>query len=108
VADKCLNIIILIVRKLTRKILHLESNYSSVKLKDAGESENKWWNVFINMMTRTNLTFASLFYNANYNSYYYKNKKILHGYRQFMLKNIWLISLMDETLFLYQSDAYHR
>jgi hypothetical protein len=27
-------------------------------------------------------------------------KRMLHGYRQFMLRNVWLISLMDVTLFL--------
>jgi len=27
-------------------------------------------------------------------------KKILHGYRQFMLKDVWSIPLMNETLFL--------
>jgi len=26
---------------------------------------------------------------------------MLHGYRQFMLRNVWLISLMDGTLFLF-------
>jgi len=26
-------------------------------------------------------------------------KRMLHGYRQFMLRNVWLISLMDVTLF---------
>ena len=25
---------------------------------------------------------------------------MLHGYRQFMLRNVWLISLMNATLFL--------
>jgi len=76
----------------------LESKHASVKFKDAGENENKRWNVFINMMHRTNLTKAFLFLEL----IRYINKKILHGYRQFMLKNIWLISLMNETPFLYR------
>jgi len=31
----------------------------------------------------------------------YINKKILHGYRQFMLKNFWLSSVMSETPLLF-------
>jgi len=31
----------------------------------------------------------------------YINKKILHGYRQLMLKNFWLSSVMSETPLLF-------
>jgi len=81
--------------QLTRQMFRLESTVARLKFKGIDGDFCKRWSMLFNSIVHANLTNFRIFFN-----FFFEKKTGLHGCRQLVLQNVWLIPFYERNPYL--------